>query len=50
MRGRLVKVIRQNLRMRGIAICAEPYSKLEKGQIIASKGRRIYQQLKKESR
>lgn len=48
MRSRLVKVLRQNLRMRGISICAEPYTKLESGQVIASEGRRIYKKMKKE--
>ena len=46
MRGRVVKVIRQSLRMKGIAISAEPYKKLDNGQVVASEGRQMYQKLK----
>lgn len=47
MREAKAKKARKYLFNKGIAISSFPYEKLSNGQIIASKGRRSYQSLKK---
>lgn len=46
MRGIKVKGIRQDMLIGGIAISDNKYARLPNGQIIASKGRRMYQKAK----
>ena len=47
MNGHKAKELRKELRKRNVPICAEPYSVLPNGSIVASKGRILYQRAKK---
>ena len=47
MRNKRAKELRKFLFEKGHAIIAEPYKKLNSGQIIASEGRRLYKEMKR---
>ena len=47
MNEKKAKALRKELRNRNVPICAEPYSILSNGQIVASRGRTMYQRAKK---